>query len=979
MYFLWDSLSKQAIDIFRSLMFLISKCALELVNYTFDIFIRLGKAEFLTSSQIQSIYSRVTLILGIFMLFKMIFSFIQYLINPETITDKSKGAGKLVMKAILVVAMLGFTPYIFTSAFKLQNAIVDSNILAKVIFGKSSDVEVNNFGYELTATLFFDFYSPNVSNIEEYCDDIGPDMANLKDEIKFHGSFNIANSCLNESAEVTKFYNPFTWRHSAKDGYAIDFKWHGIVLAAVSVFVLYIILSYCLSVGIRVIQLGFLQFIAPIPILSYLGEDKDGAFSKWIKRCVSTFIDLFIRLAIIYFVVYAIDLILGENSDSYWYFLSTSGNPTGFTKTLLSIILILGMLLFAKKAPELLKELLPQGIGSNIGFGFDFAKNIKDSWGMAKKPIGIAGGAAIAGGMRLANAVGTARTNKDRDKAALRRNTFADYKNRESQILSDLNSGILSKREARRAMNKLNRDYSTRKAMKKSGVDDALANQVANRSWQLSRNNMLRGVGAGAFRTATGIVSGGIKGSKGSLKGVIDDNFQKNYNYSKFAASGAGLIDLAKEYMAGITGHATFGTNAYYGNLKYDIENGRKTLKDNIQGAQDARKFADSLDGAFEKTINKSTSEGSLANKISMSYRNKQAEVDRITNISQSGDKNLALEYLENKGLVTSFDGGYIQGKLDSSTITDLNSKLAQTLQIRGGKNNISQEDYNKIVSNILKSNGNNSVVTDLFISEQLSAQSAKLSQDKINLESALKIASSTALASSTIKEMAKNHTLDSDITDFDISTSSYKSAWNETVTSSILARSSELLSDDIMSKVSNRLSFSDYVIADKTLKSNGFSTNLSESLTKTLFIKDSSGSKHKYVIKDDDTIIDESGNSYNESNFMSHIKAISGSNETLIDNIRENKVLASAYESALQKDYISAKQGEDSQISAILTGFGNSDAVSQASAASHHVDHVKALDELNRNVTVSGVGGPPPGPGGPPPGPGGPPPGPRP
>lgn len=961
MYFgLWitDKLLEGGMSLVRWVMFQFSTLFYQLIIFFYDIFIRLGTAEILTTSQVEKIYSRVTLLLGVFMLFKLSFSFVQYLINPETMSDKNKGAGKVITKAVIVVALLGFTPFIFRQAYNLQNALVESNVLGKIILGTSSaNDNVSNFGSKLASYTFFSFYSFYDG---EECE--AADIEDMQDEVELNHSFELANDCLNEKGNSEKF--------------AVYFPGLGLLCLAVGIFLLYIILSYCISVGMRTIQLAFLQLIAPIPILSYLGEDKDGAFSKWVKRCISTFIDLFIRIAIIYFVVYIINLLISD-SDSYYWLLASTGNPTGRTKKWLIIVIILALLMFAKKAPELIKEILPQGIGSNIGFGF--SKNLKDAWGIAKKPIGIAGGAAIAGSMRLANAVGTARTNKDRDKAALRRNTFADYKNRESQILSDLNSGILSKREARRAMNKLNRDYSTRKAMKKNGVDDALANQVANRSWQLSRNNMLRGIGSGAFRTATGIVSGGIKGSKGSLKGVIDDNFQKNYNYSKFAASGAGLIDLAKEYMAGITGHATFGTNAYYGNLKYDIENGRKTLKDNIQGAQDARKFADSLDGAFEKTINKSTSEGSLANKISMSYRNKQAEVDRITNISQSGDKNLALEYLENKGLVTSFDGGYIQGKLDSSTITDLNSKLAQTLQIRGGKNNISQEDYNKIVSNILKSNGNNSVVTDLFISEQLSAQSAKLSQDKINLESALKIASSTALASSTIKEMAKNHTLASDITDFDISTSSYKSAWNETVTSSILARSSELLSDDIMSKVSNRLSFSDYVIADETLKSNGFSNNLSESLTKTLFIKDSSGSKHKYVIKDDDTIIDESGNSYNESNFMSHIKAISGSNETLIDNIRENKVLASAYESALQKDYISAKQGEDSQISAILTGFGNSDAVSQASAASHHVDHVKALDELNRNVTVSGVGGSPPGPGGPPPGPGGPPPGPGP
>ncbi len=963
MYFsLWlaDKLAHMGMSLVRWLMFEFSTLCYQLTIFFYDIFIRLGTAEILTTSQVERIYSRVTLLLGIFMLFKLSFSFIQYLLNPEIMSDKNKGAGKVISKAVIVVALLGFTPFIFRQAYNLQNALVESNILGKVILGTSNANEnVSDFGTKLVSYTFFSFYSFYDG---EECD--SADIDDMKDEVELNHSFSLANECLNEEGNSESF--------------VVYFPGAGLLCFVVSIFLLYIILSYCISVGMRTIQLAFLQLIAPIPILSYLGEDKDGSFSKWVKRCISTFIDLFIRIAIIYFVVYIINLLISD-SDSYYWLLASTGNPTGKTKFWLIIVIILGLLMFAKKAPELIKEILPQGIGSNIGFGLDFGKNMKEAWGMAKKPIGVFGGAAIAGGMRLANAIGTARTNKDRDKASLLRNTFSDYKNRESQILSDLNSGVLSKGEARKAMNKLNRDYRNSKAMKDNGVNAKLADQVAKRSKQLSRNNMLRGAGSAAFRTATGVVSGAMKGSKGSLKGVIDDNFQKNYNYSKFAASGAGLTDLAREYMAGITGHATFGTNAYYGNLKYDIENNRKTLKDNIQGAQDARKFVDSLDGAFEKTINKSTSEGSIGNEISMHYRNKQAEVDRITNISQSGDKNLALEYLESKGLVTSFDGGYIQGKLDSSTITDLNSKLAQTLQIRGGKNNISQEDYNKIVSNILKSNGNNSVVTDLFISEQLSAQSAKLSQDKINLESALKIAASTALASSTIKELAKTGKLGDEIKDLDISTSSYKSAWNETVTSSILARSSELLSDDIMSKVSNRLSFSDYVIADKSLVEDGFDPNLSEILTKTLFIKNSSGKSIKYVINGDNTIVDESGTSYNEADFMRHVKAISGNNETLIDNIKENKVLASAYESALQKDYISAKQGEDSEFSAILTGFGNSDAVSHASAASHHVEHgVKPMDDANRNVKIRGVGGPPPGggSGGPPPGPG---PGPRP
>lgn len=400
MYFLFDSLSKNVVDIFRRLMLLLSTCVLELISYVFDIFIRLGKAEVLTSTQVQTIYSRVSLILGIFMLFKLSFSFVQYMLNPETMSDKNKGAGKLIMKSIVVVALLGMTPFLFSSAYELQNKVLDSNILAKIIFASNSDSDVNDFGIDLASILFFSFYSSNVEDIGSVCTELGDDMDILRDEIIYHHSFNSASSCLNDSLEQTTI-NPTTWRHTLGDGYLINFRWHGIILVVVSVIVLYLLVSYCISVGVRVIQLAFLQLIAPIPILSYLGEDKDGAFSNWIKRVVSTFLDLFIRLAVIYFAVYAIELIIANDASSSYYFLETVGNPTGLTKVLINIVIIIAILTFAKKVPDLIKELLPKGIGNNIGFGLDLGKNLKNAREMASpagRAIGFAGGA-LAGGL----------------------------------------------------------------------------------------------------------------------------------------------------------------------------------------------------------------------------------------------------------------------------------------------------------------------------------------------------------------------------------------------------------------------------------------------------------------------------------------------------------------------------------------------------------------------------------------------------
>ena len=70
------------------------------------------------------------------------------------------------------------------------------------------------------------------------------------------------------------------------------------------ILMIYILCNYVLSIGVRVIQLAYLQLIAPIPILFNIlpnGEDK---LKKWGKQAFTTYLDLFLRLIIIYLVLF---------------------------------------------------------------------------------------------------------------------------------------------------------------------------------------------------------------------------------------------------------------------------------------------------------------------------------------------------------------------------------------------------------------------------------------------------------------------------------------------------------------------------------------------------------------------------------------------------------------------------------------------------------------------------------------------------
>lgn len=169
--------------------------------------------------------------------------------------------------------------------------------------------------------------------------------------------------------------------------YVINYKFG--VSTIIGVITLYLLLMFCIDLAVRSIKLGFLQMIAPIPILSYVDPKagKDGMFSKWFKACKNTYLDLFIRLFALYFGIYVItligkfrDVVTGEIVDGW----------------IVNLFMTLGVLIFVKKLPEFLKETLGfEGAGTFKGY-MNPLKKIEDEAFLGKNITGAAAG--IAGG-----------------------------------------------------------------------------------------------------------------------------------------------------------------------------------------------------------------------------------------------------------------------------------------------------------------------------------------------------------------------------------------------------------------------------------------------------------------------------------------------------------------------------------------------------------------------------------------------------
>lgn len=374
---------------FRTLMFVLCDGVYRLIYLTFYIFEKLGSARIIEDT--QGIVNRISLIIGLFMVFRVTFAFVQYIVDPDAMLDKKKGAANIIKKIIISIVLLGSTSTLFNLAFKAQDLIIDNQIIGKIIFNSSSSngydsdslystpENSSTFGGRLSAEVFSAFYrlnpeaSPKDSNQED-CktwltnDDGNSGYSKLKEKIAqnkgaLSGYKNSpAAICLNEQ--------------DSSDEYIVDFDAGGFLALAFGIAVLYTIFIFIIQVGVRVIQLAYLQIIAPIPIIMYITPKGDEQLKKWGQQCSTTFLDFFMRCTIIYFAILVIQNIWETGFIGKLLSAGTESS-NGWETMYVGVIMIIAVLTFAKKVPNLIKEIFPSlGGAAGFDYGLSFKKQV---------------------------------------------------------------------------------------------------------------------------------------------------------------------------------------------------------------------------------------------------------------------------------------------------------------------------------------------------------------------------------------------------------------------------------------------------------------------------------------------------------------------------------------------------------------------------------------------------------------------------
>lgn len=426
-------------DIWRTIMSVLDRPAYWLLGIMYQLFFNVASADLFSNDTVMKFYGRVQLILGVFMMFKLALIILKGIVEPEGFFGGKKGdssAGSFITKVITGLVILTLmmpisipgasneyeiqinnNGILFGTLYSLQHRLLANNTLARFILGNDDMAEdYGNDTDELkksarifTSSILKGFYRINL---------LPEDERPKHEEGKDDAVFNDNRVCKDIDDDVLKAYTRLdadpgeiigmvnlTCEGDAQSGGAFNsllgvispklagktyyvFSYMPFISMIVPLIFVFILLSFTIDVAVRAVKLAVLRLIAPIPIISYMDPkgSKDSAFNSWVKTLTSTYLDLFIRLAAVYFAIFLIqDMIVNG---------VVINHGSGVIGIISLILIWIGIFVFAKQAPKFIKDVL--GLKGDSGKLFGGFGELGAALGMG---AGIAGsiGSGIAG------------------------------------------------------------------------------------------------------------------------------------------------------------------------------------------------------------------------------------------------------------------------------------------------------------------------------------------------------------------------------------------------------------------------------------------------------------------------------------------------------------------------------------------------------------------------------------------------------
>lgn len=411
----------------RGIFALINNGIYYLIAITFNLIEDLSKISLLSYSNMKDFAQRIYMLLGLFMLFKVSFSIISYIVDPNKMSDRNTGFTGIIKNTIITLILILIVPTCFSLLYEVQDAILSENIIPKLILGSDreiSDTSDDNLkiymspkycgdqaiwakdtGHYIALLVFRPFFQPNPDLGSEEFSERGNDPALRYCFPKYNKYSKEAPSAgwdwtytiplvgaYNAISDLFATVNYYS-EHSTEDvlnthditvgsylGYEglynsangtdgpfqysdYDIDFNYLVMMIVGIAVEVILIGISFDVAVRSVKLTFLQLLSPIPIVSYI-DPKSGKDGMF-KRWYQEVFRTWGSLFIKLIAVF-FGVYLIQQLNGKLYLVSGTSSDIKSDYFWIMLFLLIGILMFMKQLPSLIESLIPgmKGAGS---------------------------------------------------------------------------------------------------------------------------------------------------------------------------------------------------------------------------------------------------------------------------------------------------------------------------------------------------------------------------------------------------------------------------------------------------------------------------------------------------------------------------------------------------------------------------------------------------------------------------------------
>lgn len=321
---------------------------------------------------IEAIMYRVMILGGVYALFRLGISLINYITNPTEADNASKNGSKIVKNTVIAILLLASSKFIFSFLYDFSTSIIDNGTIQQIIYGP--EAKYPNYSEEKTAKSF-------VNGVFLILFQKGDDTALSSDA----ATAAVSQVASGDASILTL----------ADYAYSSDFQYLPILTTVVGIMLIFYFGSFAIELGVRLFKLFILQVISPIPIILSIDPKQNKKLSNFAKTYSGIYISVFIRILTIYMAFVLLNLIEGIFGQLGKL---TKTTTTGFISLdatfLVEILLIVACFQAAKELPKLIEEAL----GTKLGLG-DTGKGFKSAlMGSIGGTLGLMTGA-VAGGI----------------------------------------------------------------------------------------------------------------------------------------------------------------------------------------------------------------------------------------------------------------------------------------------------------------------------------------------------------------------------------------------------------------------------------------------------------------------------------------------------------------------------------------------------------------------------------------------------